>query len=406
MKKLFLINVSCNKGSTGRIAEQIGNVAKDGGWDVYFAHGSRYIAKSQLKTIKFGSKAQDYFHALFYDKILGRGGLGSKVATRALIRQIDSISPDIIHLHNIHGYYLNYKILFEYLNSKKIRIVWTLHDCWCFTGGCTFLNYMKCEQWKTGCGSCPLKGDFPRHPLINRRRFSFDLKKRLFSRYDNITLVPVSYWLEGLVKRSFFATSNVLTIHNGVDINVFKPYDSGDYVFEKYLIPHKRIVLGVASPWSARKGLNDFIKLSENLSEDYHIVLVGLSKKQIDKLPNRVTGIKRTDSAEELAKLYSAATVYVNPTYSDNFPTTNIESLASGTPVITYNTGGSPEAIDEQSGFVVEKGDVEGLLKAIYNVGGLGNDVKNYCRGRALRYFNKDNCFNSYMELYDKLMEK
>lgn len=406
MRKLLLVNVSCNKGSTGRISEQIGCVAKERGWDVFFAHGSRYIAKSQLKTIEVGSKTRDYFHAFFYDKLLGKDGLGSSSATKALIKQIDRISPDIVHLHNIHGYYLNYKILFEYLNSKKIHIVWTLHDCWCFTGGCTYLNYMKCEQWKTGCNSCPLKKDFPNHPLMDRRNFAYNLKKELFSRNDSITLVPVSYWLEGLVKQSFFASADVLTIHNGVDINVFKPYDSGDYVFEKYQIPHKRIILGVASPWSARKGLNDFCKLSEKLNEDYHIVLVGLTKQQIDKLPNGITGIERTESAEELAKLYSAATVYVNPTYSDNFPTTNIESLASGTPVITYNTGGSPEAIDEQSGFVVEKGDVDGLLKAIYKVNGLGVDVKNFCRERALSYFNKDNCFNSYMELYNKLMEK
>lgn len=406
MKRLLLINVSCNKGSTGRISEQIGCVAKDRGWDVYFAHGSRYIAKSQLKTIEVGSKAQDYFHAFYYDKLLGKDGLGSSSATKALIKQIDSISPDIVHLHNIHGYYINYKILFEYLNSKRIHVVWTLHDCWCFTGGCTFLNYMRCEQWKTGCASCPLKGGFPHHSLMNRKQFTYTLKKDLFAKNDNVTLVPVSYWLEGLVKQSFFASADVLTIHNGVDVNVFKPYNSNDYVFEKYQVPHNKIVLGVAYPWSARKGLNDYIKLSEKLDDEYHIVLVGLSKQQIDKLPTSMTGIERTDSAEELARLYSAATVYVNPTYSDNFPTTNIESLASGTPVITYNTGGSPESVDEQSGFVVEKGDVESLLVAIHNVDGLGKDVQNHCRERALNYFNKDNCFNSYIELYNKLMER
>lgn len=406
MKKLLLVNVSRNKGSTGRIAEQIGVVAHIKGWDVYFAHGSRYVEQSSLKSFEVGSKTQDYVHAFIYDKLLGKNGLGSTKATKRLIKHIDEISPDIVHLHNIHGYYLNYRVLFEYLNAKKICVIWTLHDCWCFTGGCTFLNYLRCYEWKSQCAHCPLKGGFPHHSLINRSEASFNLKKELFTANHQLTLVPVSYWLEDLVKQSYLSSVDIKTIHNGVDTNVFKPSDSLSGVKEKYGIEDKKIVLGVASPWSARKGLSDFVCLSERIGGDYQIVLVGLSKQQIIELPSGIIGLERTSSASELAALYSAAFVYVNPTYSDNFPTTNIESLACGTPVITYNTGGSPEAIDEKSGLVVSVGDIEGLIEAIIKIDNIDVNIKSYCRQRALDYFNKENCFNTYIDLYNELLNR
>lgn len=395
MKKLLIINVACNTGSTGRIAEQIGQIAIQSGYDVYFAHGPRYVANSKLKTFQIGHKLGNIIHFALYDKVLGLDGLGSSFATKKLIDKIKEIKPDIIHLHNIHGYYLNFKLLFEYLNTTDIKIVWTLHDCWVLTGGCTFLNHSRCDKWKDECFHCPIKGDFPKHSLIDNSKSMHNLKKRLLTANSNITFVPVSNWVGNLMKESFLSTADIQVIHNGVDLSVFTPMNQANS-------SSKFTVIGVASPWCARKGLNDFIKLSIILGKEYQIILVGVNDEQLNKLPFGIVGIKRTSNSHELADLYSKADVFVNPTYSDNFPTTNIEALACGTPVITYKTGGSPEAIDEKTGIVIKQGDVDDLADAIRNLKDnllLSSD----CRKRAEAMFDKNICFKQYLSIFDSV---
>ena len=397
MPTLLQINAALNRGSTGRIAEQIGLLAIEQGWNVYIAHGARYTNRSSLNTIQVVTKTEEKLHAI-KSLLFDSHGLGSKDATTKLVERIKEIKPDVIHLHNIHGYYLNYKILFEYLATIDTPIVWTLHDCWTMTGHCAYFDAARCDKWKTGCHECPLKGEYPKSIFLDRSSRNYNLKKELFTSLKNVTIVPVSQWLSEITKESHLSKHNIQVINNGVDINTFKPTE---------YIEDNKLILGVASIWEDRKGLKDFIKLRNILPENYKIALVGLSKKQIESLPVGITGISRTNSAKELATHYSSANVYVNPTYEDNFPTTNLEALACGTPVITYRTGGSPESVTPETGIVVEKGNIAELVNAIETICNKGKEhYSAACRERAVSLYNKDDRFNEYIELYKTLLNR
>lgn len=404
MPKLFQINVAINYGSTGKIAEQVGSLVMQWGWDSYIAHG-RYINTSNSKAIKVGGILDWFFHALM-TRLTDKHGLFSRIATRKLIRKISAINPDIIHLHNIHGYYINFKILFEYLRKTNIPIVWTLHDCWTMTGHCTHFEYAGCERWKTGCFDCPEKMSYPTSLLFDCSRKNHIAKRELFTSVKNMTIVPVSNWLGGIVKESFLKDYEVNVIHNGVDIQKFQPTQSD--IREEYSIFDKKIILGVASPWGRRKGLTDFFELGQYISsEKYQIVLIGLSENQIKQLPNGIIGLTRTESVEALAKWYSVADVFVNPTYEDTYPTTNLEAISCGTPLITYRTGGSPESVTLQTGRVVERGNVEGIAKAIEAICAEDrNEVRKLCRDYAVANFDQKECFKKYIDLYAEILQK
>lgn len=400
MPKLLQINVTSNWGSTGKIAEQIGVLAQQQGWDSYVAYG-RYANPSQLKTIKIGTKLDVYRHYA-ENRFLDREGLASQSATQHFLKQVDKIKPDIVHLHNIHGHYLNYPLLFEYLKKKNIPVVWTLHDCWAFTGHCYHFEEIGCERWKKRCYQCPQT-----YPIsLDKSENNYELKNRFFTSLTSLTLVPVSDWLGGLVKDSYLKNQSIRIIKNGIDLNIFKPQIPDDKIRTKYDIGERKIIMGCASVWPPSKGFADFIQLRELLPvSDYVIILVGLYKEQISTLPDGIIGIERTNSVNELASLYSIADVFVNPTYSDNYPTTNLEAMACGTPVITYKTGGSPEAVDDKTGFVVEQGNILALAKAI-------KEMKqhplssNDCRKRAEEYFDKEKCYEKYIQLYNDLINK
>lgn len=404
MPKLFQINVAINYGSTGKIAEQVGSLVMQWGWDSYIAHG-RYINTSNSKAIKVGGILDWFFHALM-TRLTDKHGLFSRIATRKLIRKISAINPDIIHLHNIHGYYINFKILFEYLRKTNIPIVWTLHDCWTMTGHCTHFEYAGCERWKTGCFDCPEKMSYPTSLLFDCSRKNHIAKRELFTSVKNMTIVPVSNWLGGIVKESFLKDYEVNVIHNGVDIQKFQPTQSD--IREEYSIFDKKIILGVASPWGRRKGLTDFFELGQYISsEKYQIVLIGLSENQIKQLPNGIIGLTRTESVEALAKWYSVADVFVNPTYEDTYPTTNLEAISCGTPLITYRTGGSPESVTLQTGRVVERGNVEGIAKAIEVICAEDrNEMRKLCRDYAVANFDQKECFKKYIDLYAEILQK
>lgn len=394
MPKLFQINICSNILSTGKICEDIAKVAIAHGYECYIAYG-RMARQSVSHEILVGSTLETYEHYAEH-RLFDREGLASRYATRQLVKQINNIKPDIIHLHNIHDHYLNYPILFKYLATIDTPVVWTQHDCWAFTGGCMYFDMSGCELWKSGCKDCKEN----RALFANKAASQFALKTRLLSKINNLTFVPVSDWLNDLLHQSVQRQRPIVTIHNGVDLSTFKPVDckkdSDENCFE---------ILGVAAVWDARKGLNDFVKLRDMLPDNYKITLVGLTQKQIDSLPNGITGIRRTQSIKELVDLYSSADVFVNPTYSDNFPTTNIEALACGTPVITYRTGGSPEAVDEKTGIVVEQGDAEGLVEAIRRIKTHSLSADD-CRKRAVECFDKSKCFEKYVELYETIRMK
>lgn len=391
MPKILQINVDTALYSCGKICEDISIVAQKQGWETYVAYGRERKAGVNSE-IKVGCMLNVYEH-YFEHRVFDNEGLASRCPTKKLIKEIIRIKPDIVQLHDIHDHWLNYKILFEYLKKQDIQVVWTLHDCWAFTGGCFYYDQEDCEKWRTKCENCPQK----RSLLIDQTKKQFELRKRLLEDMDNLTLVPVSDWLANAVRLSFLKRKRLLTIHNGVNLSLFKPTPTK--------LKDKSVfnILGVAAVWDRRKGLDDFIKLRTILPPSYHITLVGLKKQIIKELPAGIKGIEKTFNVQELVKLYSDADVFLNPTYSDNFPTTNIEALACGTPVITYRTGGSPEAIDDRTGIIVEQGDIDALVEAIKRL----NDhplLTGDCRKRAERLFNKDECFKSYIKLYNELL--
>lgn len=392
MPKLLQINICNAMLSTGKIAEDISKVASRHGWETYTAWG-RFAKPSISKQFQVGGIWNTYTHYAAH-KLFDREGLVSKYATRKLIKKIEEIKPDIIHLHVIHDHYLNYPLLFEYLAHANTHVVWTLHDCWAFTGGCMYYDMQNCEKWKNGCNACPEH----RAILCDNTEKQYTLKRHLLSNIKNLTFVPVSDWLGEALRESHHKYRPIKTIHNGIDISLFRP------LCEKKKDGKFRII-GVAGVWAKRKGLDDFVRLRTMLPSEYEITLIGLSDKQIKRMPNGIKGISRTTDIKELAQLYSESDVYVNPTYSDTFPTTNIEALACGTPVITYKTGGSPEAIDEKTGTVVEQGDMDGLVSAIKQMKKEPLSPSD-CRRRAEEHFDKDKCFEKYIELYNELIEK
>ena len=401
--KLLQIDTCLGTGSTGRITESIAQLAINNHWDCYIIHGARYVRHpSCMIDIQSVSKIGEYIHyveGLLFDD----HGLASRRATRRVINDIRKISPDIIHLHCIHGYYLNYKILFNYLNSLDIPIVWTFHDCWAFTGHCAHFVTAACEKWKSGCYSCPRKSSYPK-AIVDKSKRNYDLKKKLFIANNNLHIVPVSNWLADLTRESFFKAKDIRVIRNGVDLTIFKPLN---VVKEK-----KRFrILGVSGVWTKSKGLEDFILLRDVLSNElFDIVMVGLNREQISSLPEGIIGIEHTDSIEELAILYNSSDVFFNPTYADTFPTVNLEALACGTPVITYKTGGSPEAVSSDTGWVVNQGDLTSVIELIKKMSELSKEeiriLRTNCRKRAMDEFDKTHCFEKYLALYNELIKQ
>lgn len=401
MKTIIQINTTCNWGSTGHIVEQISLMAARDGWNCIIAHGSRYVNKSQFPTIPIGNRLDNYFHA-FCGEFMGMHGLGSIYSTKQFIKKIDCIKPDLIHLHNIHGYYINYKVLFNYLAESQIPVVWTLHDCWSMTGHCTHFDMIGCNKWQTECGRCPLLMAQYKSRLFDRSKSNFLLKKRLYDELDKVTVVPVSNWLAGIVSRSILSKFPVRVIQNGIDISLFQPVQNT--IRAKYSIPtDKMLILSVMNGYDKEKGIEEINKIAE--TNQYAVMVVGLSKNQTKGLSRNIINVGRTNNQAELASYYSAADVFLNPTYNDTFPTTNMEALACGTPVITYRTGGSPEIIDQKTGIVVEKGDYGDLLNAINTVFENGKEkYTNACRKRAVEKFNKSDRFVDYIKLYDEIL--
>jgi len=402
MLKVLQITCTLNSGSVGRIAEDIGRLAIQNEFDSYFGYGSKRN-ESQLKVIQVGSNFEMYVHAI-ETRLFDNHGFSSRYATSKFIKKLKEINPDIIHLHNIHGYYINIELLFNYIRERNIQLVWTLHDCWPLTGHCSFFDMANCEKWKKQCHHCPNTHKYPNSLFFDFSTRNFELKKTLFSNLNNVTIVTPSVWLSKIVKKSFLSNYPVEVINNGIDLSAFKPMDT-IAVEQKYKLKNKKVILGVASIWDKRKGLADFILLSQLISNDKLIILVGLKKSQLKNLPSNIIGIARTENLYELATLYSYASVFVNPTYVDNFPTTNIEALACGTPVITYNTGGSPESVSKATGFIVEKGDINILLERINLILSVDKEIYSLaCRERAERHYDKNQKYVEYIQIYKNMI--
>ncbi len=399
MPKLLQINCCLNL-STGKIAQQIGELAISKGWESWIAYSGRAAAiPSKSNVIRVGNYLDACIH-YGMQKIFDNEGLNSSCQTRQLLRKIDEINPDVVHLHNIHDHWLNYRLLFQYLAKKNIPVVWTQHDQWATTGHCMY-NLCGCERWKTECHDCPVSKWYS----LDRSRRNFRLKKELLAAVPSLTIVPVSDWLGNNIRQSHLKDRPIEVIHNGIDIHTFSPQPTDAH--ERYGIDkHKKIILGVAALWDARKGLNDFYALAKRLPrEEYAIVIVGRLTGEAAPPPEDgcpMIFVPRTQNMLELAQLYSSASVFVNPTYQDNYPTTNLEAIACGTPVITYATGGSPESVDEATGAVVAQGDIDGLMANIERLA--SGDYIEACRRKAEAEFDNSRCFNPYISLYNKLL--
>jgi glycosyltransferase involved in cell wall biosynthesis len=406
MKVLQINTVYKNGGSTGRIVYDLHNLCNRHNIDSYVAYGYEFVPlqDSQYEnTYKMCSLLEMQWSKL-QTRILGQHGFYNTNQTRRLINWVEQIKPDIIHLHNLHNHYLNVAILFDYLKKNDIPVIWTLHDCWSFTGWCAYFDYVDCNKWKTGCHNCPALNEYPYTWFFDRSKSNYLIKKELFNGVNNLTLVPPSEWLGALTRDSFLKNYPVKVINNGVDTDIFKPLET--QIKQHLGIEGKKMILAVAAGLSRRKGGEFLLSLPEMLNDDEVLVLLGVTEKQLKELPKeKCIGITYTNSTAELAEIYSAADVFVNPTLEDNFPTTNIEALACGTPVITFNTGGSVEVIEDSTGFVVEQGDMEAMLWAIRKILRKGkSDYSKRCSQKALTAYNKDEQYMKYIQLYRQVL--
>lgn len=401
--KVLQINSVCGIGSTGRIATDIHSILIEQGHESHIAYG-RDLPKNCNEAIKIGTKYDQYIHFAM-TRVSDKHGLGSRRATMKFINIVKKLDPDIIHLHNIHGYYLNIEVLFNFFKELNKPIVWTLHDCWSFTGHCAYFDYSKCDKWKTGCFSCPQKRRYPSSIFFDNSQSNYVIKKELFNGIKNLTIITPSKWLANLVVKSFLSEYPVNVINNGIDLKKFKP-NIGNFRKLKKL-ENKFIILGVASVWDRRKGLKYFVELANMIADDEVIVIVGLTNKQISQIPKNIIAISKTNKIEELVDIYSSADVFVNPTLEDNFPTTNLEALACGTPIITFETGGSSECIDNKSGLNVKEKSSEYLYKNISEIKNKGKSTYvDECVKRAVEYYDKDNKYSEYISMYKQILEK
>ena len=413
MGRLLQINpVLRTNTSTGRIVQEIGEVAMAHGWESYvtYSAGRDGNISCRSQKVPVGGKVDVAFHGL-QTRLFDAHGLGSAVATRRLVRQIDRLAPDVIHLHNLHGYFLNYKILFDYLARCGAPVVWTVHDCWLYTGHCYYYSAVGCDRWQSHCRVCPQRRRFPASWFIDRSFRNFEDKRAAFTAmpYDRLTIVPVSEWLRGEMARSFMGGYHYEVIPNGIDTDVFRPHDEAACraVRAKYALGDRSVLLAVASIWSPEKGLDDLVRMAGLLRPDEVLVVVGADRRTAAKLPPQAVPVARTADVGELSALYATATALVNPTWQDNYPTVNMESIASGTPVVTYRTGGSVEAVTEGTGYVVPQGDVAGMLAQVRHIAAAGPDAfRDACRQHALAHFRKQDRYETYIRLYESIADR
>ncbi|NKI32004.1 glycosyltransferase [Croceivirga thetidis] len=403
MPKLLQINTVASYSSTGRIVVGIGQMANKEGWQNYVGFGRKDEVENS-NTYRIGNKLDNYLHVA-ETRLFDRHGLSSRMATKKFINWIEEIEPDIIQLHNLHGYYLNIPILFKFLENFEGPVVMSLHDSWNLTGHCPQFEHIGCEKWITSCHKCPLTREYPKSLGIDRSTKNQLMKKNWFTKVDNLTLVTSSEWSVDIIRKSFLSNKEIVKISNGVDTNIFYPRENSK-LKAKYNLENKFIILGVAAVWTVNKGYKDFLKLSSKLNTDEVLILVGLDEKQTKEIPKNILGIQRTQDVHELAEFYSISDVFLNLTYGDTFPTVNLEALACGTPIVTYKTGGSTEPVNSNTGFVVDQGDLDASLEQVREIKKIGKEhyIKK-CREFAVDNYEKDAQFLKYIKLYKRLLE-
>lgn len=393
--KIIQINSECGRGSTGKIVVAISKLLNKRDIENYIFYSGNH--KSDYPNgIMIASKLSIRIHQIL-SRIFGDQGFHSYFATKHLIKRIKKIEPDAILIHNIHGYYLHIGVLFEFLKQYNKPVFWTFHDCWVFTGHCTHFTIAMCDKWKEKCFECPQKKVYPYSWFWDRSEELYKKKRELFTAIEDLTIITPSEWLAQNVQSSFMNKYPIQVINNGINLDIFKPIKS-DFR-EKYAIENKKIVLGVASVWSYAKGLDMFIELSKRLDcSQYQIVLVGTDDNIDRQIPNSIISIHRTQNQKELAEIYSAADVFVNPTREENYPTVNMEAIACGTPVVTFNTGGCVEIVNSDCGAIVYSNTIEELLEKVVYITQYHCQNRNKCMIYSKR-FAEQLCFEKYIKL-------
>ena len=389
--KVVQINVTCGVGSTGKICLAVSRLLNGKGVENYILFSEE--DSDYEYGIKYADKLSIKLQAL-KSRVLGNYGFNSKALTKKLIAKLEEIQPDIVHLHNLHGHGCNLEMLFGYFKEKNIKLYWTFHDCWAFTGYCPHFDMIGCNKWQIQCYDCPQKGAYSF--FFDKSDKLYNKKKELFSDLD-LTIITPSQWLKGLVEKSFLKDYEVRVINNGIDLDVFKPSES-DFR-EAHGLKDEFLILGVAFNWDERKGIDVFSDLAGTLPKDCRIVLVGTNENTRKLLPSDVIAIDRTENQQQLAEIYSACDLFVNATREDTFPTVNIESLACGTPVLTFATGGSAEIIDSTCGMAVEKNNTDALKDAVLTIKESRPFTREACLKKSAEY-RKDDKFKEYADIY------
>ncbi len=402
MPRVLFVNQSKNFGSTGKIVEQIGMLAESHGWEVRIAHSERYERNSHFKSLYFSSVFSEKWHALC-SYLFDCQGLCSKRKTKFLIQRIREFKPDIVHLHNIHGYFINYWILFNYLNKKDIPVVWTFHDCWPFTGHCGHFVRYNCKKWQTKCHHCPATHGYPASLFIDNSKFNFWLKKKTFTAKENLYITTVSQWLAGVVKSSFFKDFSIRVVYDSVDTDVFHYRES--HLREKYGIEDKVVLLAAAANWTTTKGWNDYIKLSKMLPTECVIMLLGVKERERMDLPKEIIAVSRVEGKEKLAEYYSMADILLNLSYQETFGMTTAEAMSCGTPGISYNVTACPELLTPETGIVVNAGNLQQVIEAISTIRKKGKEsYSQACRERAMTVFDSKKVNSLFFDIYNKVL--
>ena len=404
-RTLLQLNVTAGVGSTGRIAEEIGKLAISQGWYSYIAYG-RDCKSSESHLIKSSKRINVLTHALSA-RVFDNAGLLSSSDTKKLLKNIQDINPSIIHLHNLHGYWINYRLLFDFLSTKNIPVVWTIHDCWPFTGHCGHFVFHGCNRWKSGCYECPLNRDFPTSYFLDRSTINYEIKKKSFLQIrDRLVLAPVSRWLSDLVGDSFLGKIPRKVVYNGVDTKLLHPTGEANIKNELNILG-KKMLLAVASGWDKRKGINDYVKLRELLPTcEYSIVLLGMNKSQIASLPDGIIGLEPTESIAKLAEYYRSADVVLSFSQAETFGLTIAEGMACGTPAIVYNTTAMPELVGDGTGMVVTPGNVEEASRAVKHL--CNSDMRltaEKCVRHVKNNFDSSQNYLEYFKIYDELLK-
>lgn len=405
-RKLLQINpVVRTSTSTGKIMRALGELAMTAGWESYIAYSRARdgVPEHTSELVPVGNWIDLAGHWLA-TRLFDAHGLASRRSTRELIKRIEAIDPDIVHIHNLHGYFLNYPLLCDFLARRGKPVIWTVHDCWLFTGHCYHYASTACSRWQTGCHDCPQKTAFPKSWLFDRSQQNWRDKRQALTALPDLTLVVVSEWMRGEISRSFLRELPCRVIHNGIDLNTFQPREEAD-VQGRYGITARHFALAVAAIWIPEKGFDDLLAFASRLHSDEQLVVVGqMTPRQRKRLPANVIPVSRTSDARALAELYTAATAVINPTWQDNYPTVNLEATACGTPVITYRTGGSVESVPAGTGFVVEQGDTAAMADRFHQIREQNAaSFREACTQFAREHFAKEDRFRDYIDLYESL---